>query len=68
LILNSGSDSHGVINGFKAVLQKYPEARIIYTAIRPKSSNPRYHKWMIEALNIQDGDEVKVIQLPKPKP
>lgn len=62
IILNSGSDSHEIIDGFGEIIKKYP-ANIIYTAIRPKSENPRLYKWMIEVLNITKEDNVEVIDL-----
>lgn len=66
IILNSGSDSHEIIDGFGEIIKKYP-ANIIYTAIRPKSENPRLYKWMIEVLNITKEDNVEVIDLEKPE-
>lgn len=66
IILNSGSDSHEIINGFEEIINKYP-AHIIYTAIRPKSENPRLYKWMINTLNITKEDNVEVIDLEKPE-
>lgn len=66
IILNSGSDSHEIINGFGEIINKYP-AHIIYTAIRPKSENSRLYKWMIDALNITTEDNVEVIDLEKPE-
>ena len=66
IILNSGSDSHEIINGFEKIINKYP-AHVIYTAIRPQNVNPRLYKWMIDILNITEEDNVEVIKLVKPE-
>ena len=63
IILNSGSDMRCIINGFSDLLGKYPQADIIYTAIRPYENNPLLHNWMKEALHIQKDDKVIEIRL-----
>lgn len=63
IILNSGSDMRCIINDFSDLLGKYPQADIIYTAIRPYENNPLLHNWMKEALHIQKDDKVIEIRL-----
>lgn len=40
IILNAGSDTGVIINDFGKVLNQYPEAAIVFTAIRPSETNP----------------------------
>lgn len=53
IVLNSGSDTRTIINGFRDALHEFSNIKEIYTAIRPKDTNPHLHQWMIEALDIQ---------------
>jgi|GEM_PF-755896 hypothetical protein len=51
IILNSGSDTHAIINAFKDFLEMQEEITEVYTAIRPCETNQRLHMWMKKALN-----------------
>lgn len=64
IILNSGSDTKGIIRNFGQILKRYPSAATVYTAIRPYGINPRLHKWMKDVLDITAADNVQIVNLP----
>ena len=61
IVLNSGSDMKTIIDKFGKLLLKYPQASIIYTAIRPFDTNSHLHCRMKSVLNIQPTNEVTLL-------